>query len=88
MTVIDWLLDSAPSVRWQVLRDLNVAADERMAEAISLVESKRDADGRWPLENRYAGRMPVETDEGEGRPSRWNTLRALHVLRWYERVGS
>jgi hypothetical protein len=27
--------------------------------------------------------MPVETDEGEGRPSRWNTLRALRVLDWY-----
>jgi len=32
--------------------------------------------------------MPVETDEGEGRPSRWNTLRALRVLRWYERADS
>jgi hypothetical protein len=30
--------------------------------------------------------MPVETDEGEGRPSRWNSLRALRVLRWYERA--
>jgi hypothetical protein len=28
--------------------------------------------------------MPVEIDDGEGRPSRWNTLRALRVLRWYE----
>jgi hypothetical protein len=27
--------------------------------------------------------MPVEIDEGEGRPSRWNTLRALRVLAWY-----
>jgi len=32
--------------------------------------------------------MPVETDEGEGRPSRWNTLRALRVLRWHEQAGS
>jgi hypothetical protein len=44
--------------------------------------SKRDRDGRWPLEVRYPGRMPVETDEGEGQPSRWQTLRALRVLRW------
>ena len=44
-----------------------------------------DADGRWPLETRYPGKMPVETDEGEGRPSRWNTLRALRVLDWYSR---
>ena len=35
------------------------------------------------LETQYPGKMPVETDEGEGRPSRWNTLRALRVLNWY-----
>ena len=48
-----------------------------------LVASKRDDDGRWLLETRYPGKMLVETDEGEGRPSRWNTLRALRVLDWY-----
>lgn len=65
------------------LRRAGVAADERVAEAIELVASKRDAQGRWPLEASYPGRMPVETDEREGRPSRWNTLRALRVLDWY-----
>ena len=63
-----------------------VTPDERVAEAIDLVRSKRHGDGRWPLETRYPGTMPVEIDEGEGRPSRWNTLRALRVLRWYERA--
>ncbi len=53
------------------------------SEAIDLVASKRGEDGRWLLETRYPGRMPVEMDEGEGRPSRWNTLRALRVLDWY-----
>ena len=43
----------------------------------------RPDDGRWPLETRYPGVMPVEIDEGEGQPSRWNTLRALRVLDWY-----
>ncbi|MGO8670563.1 MAG: hypothetical protein ACLQVD_04240 [Capsulimonadaceae bacterium] len=57
--------------------------DQRLAEAIDLVASKPDDDGRWPLETQYPGKMPVETDEGEGRPSRWNTLRALRVLDWY-----
>src|SRR5206468_3066669 len=61
----------------------SVAPDERVAEAIDLVVSKRDDDGRWLLETQYPGKMPVETDEGEGRPSRWNTLRALRVLDWY-----
>jgi len=68
----------------EFLRSAGVTSDERVAEAIELVESKRDADGRWPLETRYPGVMLVETDEGEGRPSRWNTLRALRVLRWYD----
>ena len=67
----------------EYLRRAGVAPDERVAEAIELVASKRDGDGRWPLETRYPGGMPVEIDEGEGRPSRWNTLRALRVLRWH-----
>lgn len=67
------------------LRRAGAAPDERLAEAIGLVASKRNSEGLWPLEVRYPGRMPVETDEGEGRPSRWNTLRALRVLAWYER---
>lgn len=67
----------------EYLRRAGAAPDERVAEAIALVESKRDGEGRWPLEVRYPGTMPVEMDEGEGRPSRWNTLRALQVLDWY-----
>jgi hypothetical protein len=66
----------------EYLRRAGVAPDERVAEAIDLVASKRDDDGRWPLETRYPATMPVEMDEGEGRPSRWNTLRALRVLDW------
>lgn len=74
---------------YDVLRGLDylhragVAPDERATEAIDLVASKRDDDGRWPLETQHAGKMPLETDEGVGRPSRWNTLRALRVLNWY-----
>ena len=66
------------------LREAAAAPDERVAEAIDLVESKRDADGRWPLENPHPGRLHFAMDEGEGRPSRWNTLRAMRVLRWYQ----
>ncbi len=65
------------------LRRAGVTPDERVAEAIALVESKRDGDGRWPLDTQYPGTMPVEVDDGEGQPSRWNTLRALRVLDWY-----
>jgi hypothetical protein len=70
------------------LRAAGVTPDERAAEAIELVYSKRDRDGRWPFETRYPGVMPVEIDDGEGRPSRWNTLRALRVLRWWNPAAS
>ncbi|HVN55018.1 MAG TPA: hypothetical protein VMT46_11865 [Anaerolineaceae bacterium] len=69
------------------LRRAGAVPDERAAEAIDLVASKRDGEGRWPLEIRYPGEMPVEIDEGEGRPSRWITLRALRVLDWYSARG-
>jgi len=65
------------------LRTAGLAPDERLAEAIDLVDAKRDANGRWPLENPHPGRLHFAMDEGEGKPSRWNTLRALRVLRWY-----
>jgi len=68
------------------MRAAGAAQDERMAEAIDLVESKRDEEGRWPLENPHPGRMHFPIDEGEGRPSRWNTLRAMRVLRWYQQA--
>jgi hypothetical protein len=70
------------------LRTAGVAPDESIAEAIDLVASKPDVGGRWPLETVYPGRMPVEIDEGEGRPSRWITLRALRVLDWYSARNS
>ena len=58
--------------------------DSRLSEAIKLLQSKCDADGRWRMDVIYPGRMPVAIDDGQGRPSRWNTLRALRVLAWYQ----
>ena len=70
--------DSGPS---QSLRhELRV---RRMAGAIELVRSKRDGDGRWPLENQHPGEVHFPIDDAAGMPSRWNTLRAMRVLRWY-----
>jgi transcriptional regulator with XRE-family HTH domain len=65
------------------LRSAGVEPEERFAEAIDLVESKRDPDGRWPLENTHPGRVHFDIDDGDGEPSRWNTLRAMRVLAWY-----
>jgi hypothetical protein len=72
----------------EYFRRAGAAPDPRVGEAIELVVSKRDRDGRWSLETLYAGRMPIELDDGEGRPSRWNTLRAMRVLRWFGQGGS
>jgi hypothetical protein len=62
--------------------------DPRVGEAIELLRSKRQPDGAWLLENTHRGRVPFPLEEGDGRPSRWNTLRALRVLRWSERSAN
>jgi hypothetical protein len=80
-----WHYDTLRGLEY--LRRARVKPDARVAEAIELVESKRDVDGRWKLEVRYPGNMPIEMDESEGRPSRWITLRALRVLDWYSAQG-
>jgi len=88
-----WLQLSFP-VRWQydILRALDYfhstgePADSYGAgleEAIGILLSKRQADGRWLLEKTHPGKTSFPLEEGDGRPSRWNTLRALRVLRWY-----
>jgi hypothetical protein len=70
----------------ELLRRAGAAPDARAAEAVAIVESKRGADGRWPLDTQYPGVLPVALDEGAGRPSRWITLRAMRVLRWFGRT--
>ena len=69
------------------LRDAGVKPDESVVEAIGVVEGNRDPDGRWPLQNVHQGEAPLEMDDGEGRPSRWNTFRALRVLEWFAPRG-
>ena len=71
----------------EYLRSAGVTPDERMAEAVDLVASKRQDDGRWALETIHPGKMPIELGEDQGGPSRWNTLRALRVLSWYSARG-
>lgn len=66
------------------LRASGVAPDERAADAIALIRSRQQSDARWLLDVRYPGTMPVDLGESPGRPSRWITLRALRVLRWYD----
>jgi hypothetical protein len=70
------------------LRDAGVTPDERTAEALEILVSKRDADGRWPLEHANHDELLVDFGEHEGGPSRWITLRALRVLRWADAAAS
>jgi hypothetical protein len=79
-----------PRWHYDVLRGLDyfqwvdAPRDERLAEAIDLVRTKRGDDGRWSLPPQYPGKSYFEF-ERVGGPSRWNTLRALRVLAWWER---
>jgi len=78
-----------PSYHYDILRALDylraadVQPDPRMSEAIHLIESQRQPDGRWRLDRAYDEALALPFDESPGEPSRWNTLRALRVLRWY-----
>ncbi|MGA7271927.1 MAG: squalene cyclase [Acidimicrobiia bacterium] len=58
-------------------------ADPRLAEAIEFIRSRRLDDGTWPLDWSPTGRVWFDVDGGEGKPSRWLTLRALRVLKWW-----
>ena len=68
------------------LRAARPEPDERMREALDIVESKRAADGRWPLDHAYHDTLLVDLGESEGGPSRWITLRGMRILRWARRT--
>jgi hypothetical protein len=77
--------------RYDVLRALDyfrrsgADPDPRMAEAVEVVRSRRQPDGRWLLDRIHPGRVHFDLEGGVGAPSRWNTLRALQVLDWWDR---
>jgi hypothetical protein len=80
--------------RWHhdVLRTLDyfqasrAGYDRRLEDPLGFMLRKRGPDGRWRLQNRHQGKTYFEM-ERVGRPSRWNTLRALRVLDWWRRVS-
>jgi hypothetical protein len=65
------------------LRLTPAIADERAGDAIDLLREQRKPNGRWPLQKRIPGTLLVEMEKPGGE-SRWNTLRALRVLRRVE----
>jgi hypothetical protein len=78
-----------PRYHYDILRALDYfraagrQTDPRMTEAVQLIERKRQPDGRWLLDNSYTESLALPLTESIGQPSRWNTLRALRVLRWF-----
>ena len=67
------------------LRDAGAQPDARIGDALHVVESRQQADGRWLLDCAHDEALAFPFRESVGEPSRWITLRALRVLRWYER---
>jgi hypothetical protein len=69
------------------LRSAAIAPDSRVDEALSIVRERCQADGRWLLDVRHRDTLFAECAGVVGEPNRWVTLRALRVLRWYDRAN-
>ena len=64
-------------------RNAGAKPDERFHEAIQIVIARRHQNGRWPLNLLHPEYIPLQMETAIAHASRWNTLRALRVLRWY-----
>ncbi|MDO8359737.1 MAG: squalene cyclase [Devosia sp.] len=79
-----------PNWEYDVLRGLDyfrsagARPDARMGEAIGIVRERAHQNGLWPLNRLGPGAIGFVTESETGRASRWNTLRALRVLDWFE----
>ena len=89
-TVVDpvfTMLSFPPRWHYDILRGLDhfqavqTAWDDRFDDAVAVLVGKRRSDGRWPVQHKHSGRVWFDMEWGR-QPSRWNTLRALRVLRW------
>jgi hypothetical protein len=65
------------------LRNAGIKPDSRAGEAIEVVIKRRHQNGRWPLNLLHPEHIPLRMETAVGSASRWNTLRALRVLGWY-----
>jgi hypothetical protein len=80
-----------PRWHYDILRALDhfqavgAPRDPRLAEAIEIVQNTRRPDGRWTLQNSWKGKTYFQL-ERLGAASRWNTLRALRVLDWWDGI--
>ncbi len=89
-----WLRFSFPTFwHYDVLRGLDylrnagIQPDQRISEAIEIVIKRRHQNGRWPLNLLHSEHIPIQVETAVGSASRWVTLRALRVLRWYNNAN-
>lgn len=64
-------------------QECNISKDERMADAVKIILKKRNDKGLWPLQQRHRGKTFFEM-ETPGKPSRWNTLRGMRIIKWWD----
>ncbi len=64
-------------------QDKNIKKDDRMTDAMQLLINKQTMDGFWKLETKYPAKIFFEMEK-VGEESRWNTLRALRIIKWWE----
>ena len=67
------------------LRNAGIKPDGRVRGAIKIVMERRHQNGRWPLHLLHPEFIPLQMETEVARASRWNTLRAFRVLRWYSK---
>ncbi len=65
-------------------RSCDAPRDERMSDAIELLLTKQKKDGTWPMNSGMSGLKYFDLEKA-GQPSRWNTLRALRILNWWDK---
>jgi hypothetical protein len=65
-------------------RACDAPRDERMSDAIELLKSKQKKDGTWPMNSGMSGLKYFDLEKA-GQPSRWNTLRAIRILNWWDK---
>lgn len=77
---VRWKFDALRALDY--FQSIGLPYDPRMSDGIKLLAKKKRKDGRWPVQQKYAGRVHFDMEQ-TGKASRWNTLRALRVLKQY-----
>jgi hypothetical protein len=80
-----WFFDFLKALDW--FASVRHPADPRLTDAVMLLKKKRRKDGTWPVQAKHTGLVHFDMEKTGG-PSRWNTLRALRVLKHYDSLGS